>query len=770
MSISSISNGTLAAPALYGLSVATQRIQDSTARLATNNRLINASDDVAAMSASTRLQSQLTAMRQAISNNTQADSFLQIAYDGLSQIGDILDSMNALAVQSSSASYTAADRIGFDLQFQEYAAQIDSIASGTSFGSIKLLDGSISGDYDVSTNSSAATKATGALNFAVNIGAGQTVVINRTTFTEGVNFSAAGTIAGTLDNLVTALSNSTNTAVSSATYQRSGNSINITYDAGGASGNQFLINQATSTAAFTTAGTITNAANVYTLQGASNNGLFVNGTRASGTIGDSLITTQSQTSASVRLTLTGAVAAGQQIRIDNGNGGTVNFSFSAAPVASTDIGIGATTQETMANALAVISRYTGTDDYGVRQLEITRDDDDLIFTSKTVGNPVDIPNAVLDISETMANGALSAATFNNGTNTGVNVQGVTNSAFVGTVSGFSATYVGADSLTASITVGSETYTAAITDTTPAANTTARFNSTSGGFFDVQLATAGGMSVGNQAQADTYAARLDAAFSTLTFSQTRPATSFTAAGALAGASAEFRLQDFSDVKVDDIQVYAPPSAGQDAVIDITVNGDVFRSQLGVRSSIGDYEPIVFTNLNNGNEQIVLRNGSVTQDLSTQTLADSFETALKNAFGWGNGNQAVTFQIGENSTDTLRVSIGDASTNRIFGGLTPDVLTQGNATTAQATIAAAKDEITGMMAEVGAAQSRVGYANDYLSLASTSVDAARGALADTDIAYESTQLALAQVMAQTSIAVLAQTFTLSNSLLSLVEVRG
>ena len=271
---------------------------------------------------------------------------------------------------------------------------------------------------------------------------------------------------------------------------------------------------------------------------------------------------------------------------------------------------------------------------------------------------------------------------------------------------------------------------------------------------------------NQTDADTFAARLDAAFSTLRFDQNRVATSFTGVGDLAGSSFEFQLDDFTDVNIDKVEVTAPPVAGQSAVIEFTVNGEVFRSDTNLGASIDKYEIIEFSSLTSPNK-LTLRNGGVFADLSSQALADAFRDDIEMSFDLGNGTGSVSFQFGAQTTNTLEVSIGSATTYSLFDGQTPDILSQANAIAAQPLIDDAIDEVTGLMAKVGALQERTTYAANGLSNEITYKDQARSALADTDIAFEATQLALATVQAQSAIAVIAQTQALALDMVGLLK---
>lgn len=754
--------------AISGLHHATDKITISTARLASGNRLIRAGDDVAALSQAVKLQSNITSLRQALQNTTQADSFLQVAYSGLSSIGDILNDMNALAVQSASGSVTNTDRAFLQLEFQQLGAEIDRIASNTSFNDIKLLDGSLSQANTVGTPTTPATPARATLNFTANPTAGQTVIINNTTLVANTHFAIGGTTDITLSNLAAAINSSTNLALSNLEATAVGNSLTLADRGGGTRGQLNTVNNGGSSASFTTTGGTTISATRFSFTGALEDGLSRNSViYTSGSSGDSLVNAVSQTQGQVRFTLSANPANNQTISIDSGNGAFLVLRYRNTPAVSTDIQIGATPEETIQNTIETIRAQTGGGRYVLDQMDFIRNGSTLVMRSRLPGNPVDLVGAQINFAETVSSGTLSNTTFNTGTNTGVNVSGVTNQDFIGTVSGFSATFNAANDITAEVMVGDYTYRAEINNTAPGTATYQRFISTTpgGGYFDVQLA-AGGLAVANQTAADTFAARLDAAFSTLHYSQNRIATSFTGVGDLAGASFEFQLDDFSDVQIDAVRVTAPPSAGQSAVIEFDVSGETFRSNSNLGSSISQYEIIELGSLSSSNK-LTLRMGNVQANLSTQTLANEFRRDIEMAFDLGNGSGSVQFQVGASSSDTLSVSIDAASTYRLFGGQTPDILSQTAAGDAQPILEGALHEVTGLMAEVGALQARTTYAANNLNNQILYKDQARAALMDTDIAFEATQLALATVQAKSAIAVLAQTQALASEMVSLLK---
>lgn len=769
-----LSSGAFFGPALYSLQNANDQLSISTARLSSGNRLYRIGDDVASFSVASRLQSEISVLKQAALNTAQSDSLLQVAAGGLTQVRDILDRLTAVATESNSGSLSATDRSYLQQEFSELVEEIDRIAANTKFNGIALLDGTFSGENRPTLTTSNATQASGSLVFSGNLTTGETVKLNGQTFIADTDFTVGGSLEVTLDHLIDVLNGSTNSAISGATYARSGTTtLTITADSGGTLGNNYYIDQNGSTASFTTNGTATNATDIYTLSGGLDDGLGINSVKATGTIGDTLVNTQSQTQAAVTLFITGTISDSETLSIDDGNGGTVDFSFKTTASADTDIQIGADTAETLRNAIQTITDYTAdatnTDTYVLKQLEFVRDGDNLIIRNRNVGDVNDLSSVVANVSESITNATLSGSDFSSGTTTGVNVSGVNNSSFVGSISGFTATYTGADAVTASLIVGSTTYSATISDTTPATATPVRFNSTTGGYFDVQLAS-GGLTVSNQSTADTYAARLNSAFAGLTFYQERQIAGYSGTGTLVGSSASIQTDDFSDIKIDSIEVTAPSGSGQDATIDITVDGEIFRSDSGIGGALGIGETIRFTSLLDSSRSISLTGGTTANDFSDSTAAATFESTLRTAFGLNSAGQGVNFQVGTSTADTINVVIGNVSSSQLFGGATPNVSSQGNAASAITTLETATNNLQTELARVGAFQARLASASNNISQTITGLNSARSALADTDIAEESTNYAQQTLKINAAVAVIAQTTNLQSSLLQALQLNS
>jgi flagellin len=742
-----------------------RNLSRSMAALAAGNRLTSASTDISALSIATGLQTQVSTLRAASMNIAQASSFLQVADGGLSQTSSILERMQALSVQANSGALSDSAREGLNIEFQNLAEEMDRISGGTSFNGVNLLDGSLGGTAELTTGASTGTQASGSLDFAANIGAGETVVLNGITLTEGVDFTAGATAQATVGSLATALNN--DSRFDGFSFSGSGSRLEITADAAGEAGNQFTIDQAASTATFSVNGDALTGAGVYSLSGGANDGISAGDTTASGSINDSLLTGGTGSAASTRLSFSteSDIQAGDTIQIDDGEGGFTTFTFtSGAPASATDIQIGSSLEETLQNAASAINDYSGAGDYGTRQLTATVDGNALQLTGNVNGDLTDASGAALDIALGTSGGSISTAQLNNGTTGGVDTTGVTNAGFTGTIQGFEATYTGADQATVSIEVGGETYTAAIGDTTPGTDTTVRFTSENGGYFDVTLSGGNGVSVSDQAGADALADRFDAAFSGLEFSQTREVSSYEGTGQLVGSSLEITGSDFGDLNVESVRVQGGP--GGTASVEIEINGETYRTGAGLGTSIGAGESVTLTSTSDPNRSLTFTNGENEIDLSTNADAAEFQSSLEEALGAPDGNGA-SFQIGSSSEEVTNLTIGDVSRAGLFGGQSLDLLSADNASAAFDAIGEALNRVISERANVGSFQSALDYAAASVDTAIQNQDAARAALEDTDIAEESTRTALLTVLRQAQLASLAQSNRMSANLLRLVE---
>lgn len=117
------------------------KLSRSMERLSTGSRINSAKDDAAGLAITNRMTSQVRGIQMAVKNSNDAISMSQTAEGAYGQVGNILQRMRELAVQSASGTVTASDRSSIQLEVDQLKEEINHIADTTNFNNIKLLDG-----------------------------------------------------------------------------------------------------------------------------------------------------------------------------------------------------------------------------------------------------------------------------------------------------------------------------------------------------------------------------------------------------------------------------------------------------------------------------------------------------------------------------------------------------------------------------------------------------------------------------------------------------
>jgi flagellin len=139
----SVINTNINALAAQGsMSNVNKKMSMSMERLSTGLRINSAKDDAAGLAITNRMTSQIRGYAVAIRNSNDGISMTQTAEGALGQIGDILQRMRELAVQSSNGSNSAENRTAIQAEVSQLKAEINNIAKKTNHNDIKLLDGS----------------------------------------------------------------------------------------------------------------------------------------------------------------------------------------------------------------------------------------------------------------------------------------------------------------------------------------------------------------------------------------------------------------------------------------------------------------------------------------------------------------------------------------------------------------------------------------------------------------------------------------------------
>ncbi|QXW18689.1 flagellin [Comamonas aquatica] len=119
-------------------------------RLSSGLRINSAKDDAAGLAISSRMTTQITGLNVAQRNANDGISLAQTAEGALSTIGNNLQRIRELAVQSRNATNSSDDRAALQEEVDQLKAEITRVAETTKFNGTNLLDGSfIAQDFQV---------------------------------------------------------------------------------------------------------------------------------------------------------------------------------------------------------------------------------------------------------------------------------------------------------------------------------------------------------------------------------------------------------------------------------------------------------------------------------------------------------------------------------------------------------------------------------------------------------------------------------------------
>lgn len=246
-------------------------------RLSSGMRINSAKDDAAGLAISERMSSQIRGLNQAARNANDGISMAQTAEGALGEIGNNLQRIRELAVQSRNASNSVTDRVALNNEVQQVKDEINRVASSTSFNGTKLIDGTF-------TNQS----------FQVGANVGETINISGLVNAQS---SALGTSTSTTAN-VTGVAATAFTGITAGDLTINGTSVGAVAAGGNAATQGANIAAAINTVSTTTGVTATaNAAGVVSLSNLSGSSTVIGlaGTATTATTGLTAATTAATT-------------------------------------------------------------------------------------------------------------------------------------------------------------------------------------------------------------------------------------------------------------------------------------------------------------------------------------------------------------------------------------------------------------------------------------------------------------------------------------------
>lgn len=186
-------------------------------RLASGLRVNSAKDDAAGLAIAERFTTQIRGLNQAVRNANDGISLAQVAEGALSNIGNNLQRIRELAVQSANATNSASDRAALQAEVAQLIGEVSRIAEATNFNGLKLLDGTYKlQQYQVGANAGD--------TIAISVGDTRASALGATTLTSdpsgaaerivstqavdgdfivnGVTINTSGLVAGDITGLV----------------------------------------------------------------------------------------------------------------------------------------------------------------------------------------------------------------------------------------------------------------------------------------------------------------------------------------------------------------------------------------------------------------------------------------------------------------------------------------------------------------------------------------------------------------------------------------
>lgn len=171
-------------------------IGKSIQRLSSGLRVNGAADDAAGLAIAKNMAKQVSGYEVNIRNANDAVSLLQVAEGGMDEIGNMLQRMKDLALQSANGTNTQAQRSNLDAEFQALIGEIDRVVNTTTFNGQTLLDGSINAtQFQVDEGTSSNDKIAVTINDISTTALSDTAGVSRgSSIISGDTFSANDTV------------------------------------------------------------------------------------------------------------------------------------------------------------------------------------------------------------------------------------------------------------------------------------------------------------------------------------------------------------------------------------------------------------------------------------------------------------------------------------------------------------------------------------------------------------------------------------------------
>ncbi len=135
---------------MLGLTMSSQA--KSTEKLSSGYKINRAADDAAGLSISEKMRKQIRGLTQASLNAQDGISAVQTAEGALTEVHDMLQRMNELAVKAANGTNSEDDRQYIQDEIDQLVTEIDRVAETTKFNETYLLKGNAEGRVEAAQN------------------------------------------------------------------------------------------------------------------------------------------------------------------------------------------------------------------------------------------------------------------------------------------------------------------------------------------------------------------------------------------------------------------------------------------------------------------------------------------------------------------------------------------------------------------------------------------------------------------------------------------
>ena len=178
------------------LNITTTQQSKATEKLSSGYKINRAADDAAGLSISEKMRKQIRGLDQASTNAQDGISAVQTAEGALTEVHDMLQRMNELAVQAANGTNSESDRVAIQNEITQLTTEIDRVAETTKFNETYLLKGNGKSSTAIVTAKDAGIEGnltglgTGTAEFTMDaLKTGQTISIGAKGYTIGTEVS-----------------------------------------------------------------------------------------------------------------------------------------------------------------------------------------------------------------------------------------------------------------------------------------------------------------------------------------------------------------------------------------------------------------------------------------------------------------------------------------------------------------------------------------------------------------------------------------------------